>query len=70
MNDDRTFVEGYIEGWKSVMGAGVAISRVPSHAIPIGKRPYQEGLVRGMQDAQEKCNIQMSRVKGGGGLAV
>ena len=54
MNDNRTFAEGYIEGWKAVMGEGAAISGIPSHAIPAGKTPYQAGLVRGMEDAQEK----------------
>ena len=61
MNDDRTFVEGYIEGWKAVMGAGVAISGIPSHAIPTGKKPYQEGLVRGMEDAQQKKALSIGR---------
>ena len=66
MNDDRTFVEGYIEGWKSVLGAGVGIKGIPSHAIPAGKRPYQEGLVRGTEDAHGEKGIKHQLIGRGG----
>lgn len=53
--DDRTFKEGFLEGYKSVMGNNAAIPAIPAEpATPAGKTRYQVGLLKGMELGQKR----------------
>ncbi len=49
-----TFADGFIAGWKSVMGAGAAIPGIPLHATPVGTTPYLHGIAKGVEAAQKR----------------
>jgi hypothetical protein len=42
-----TFSDGYLGGWKSVYGQGVAVPAIPPCALPNGKTEYQHGYDKG-----------------------
>ena len=54
MTDQPSFRDGYIEGWKTVLGIDAAPPLIPSFFVPGGKTPRQVGLVRGMEDAKKR----------------
>jgi hypothetical protein len=55
MNDKGTFKDGFIEGYKTIMGNNAAIPAIPATpAIPAGKTPYQVGLLRGMEAGNKR----------------
>jgi hypothetical protein len=48
--DNRTFEQGYADGYRSVHpGAPIAI---PPHAVPAGKTPYEWGYEVGVRAAK------------------
>jgi hypothetical protein len=49
-----TFADGFINGWKSIMGAVAAIPGIPAHAIPAGTTPYLHGIAKGVAAAMER----------------
>jgi hypothetical protein len=51
--DEKTFTDGYIDGWQSIMGKG-SVPAVPAHAVPAGKTPYEAGYDRGREVATER----------------
>lgn len=53
MNENKSFRDGYIEGWKSIMGNGAAIPAIPAHSIPAGKTPFQAGIAKGVEAAMK-----------------
>jgi hypothetical protein len=61
MNDksepDKTFTDGYIEGWQSIRPGEVPA--IPAHSIPAGKTPYQHGL-----DLGEEAAIEFNQGRG------
>jgi hypothetical protein len=40
----KSFAEGYIDGWRSVMGTDAAIPNIPPFAVPGNKTSYQHGF--------------------------
>jgi hypothetical protein len=58
---DRTFADGYVDGWNSVMGKGTMLPGIPMHSIPMGKTPYQHGFDRGIADATKRKAENESR---------
>lgn len=54
MKDRRTFKEGFLEGWKLVRGKNAIEPILPIEPItPIGKTPYEVGLLLGMERAKQ-----------------
>jgi hypothetical protein len=51
MSNDGTFAEGYIVGWKSVLGHGAGNPSIPSFSVPSGKTQYQHGIDMGVKAA-------------------
>jgi hypothetical protein len=39
----KSFAEGYIDGWRSVMGTDAEIPPIPQFAVPANKTTYQHG---------------------------
>ena len=56
MIDQPSFRDGYIEGWRSILGEDAATPLIPSFFVPSGKTPRQVGLVRGVEDAKKRPN--------------
>ena len=53
MTTDGTYQEGYIQGYKAVAGNNVVVPVAPVPPVtPVGKTPYQMGLLAGMEAAQ------------------
>lgn len=46
----KTFEEGYIEGWHSVRPG--SNPDIPAYAVPAGKTPYEYGFELGRRRAQ------------------
>lgn len=46
---DKTFSDGYTEGWQETYGSNLLPS-IPSHAIPSGKTAYEHGLDLGRKE--------------------
>jgi hypothetical protein len=42
-----SFIDGYLDGWRSVFGQGAALPGIPSYAIPVGKTEYEHGYDEG-----------------------
>ncbi|WP_188079933.1 hypothetical protein [Neorhizobium sp. P12A] len=53
MSQQKTFSEGFIDGYRSVKGAGAALPGIPAHAIPAGKTEYQHGYDEGKRKAAD-----------------
>lgn len=51
MADNKTFADGFREGYRSVMGNGAALPGIPGYAIPAGKTAYQHGIAKGVEAA-------------------
>ena len=52
MNDQRTFRDGFIEGYKSVKGNNVVVPVVPIAPVtPVGKSAFQMGIAAGIEAA-------------------
>ena len=52
---DGTFRDGYLEGWKAVLGNNAPTPGVPGKpGTPAGKTEYQFGLERGIEDAKKR----------------
>jgi hypothetical protein len=49
-----TFADGFIAGWKSIMGAGAPIPRIPSFSVPSGTTAYLHGVAKGVEAAQKR----------------
>ncbi len=55
MNDNGSFQDGYLEGYRAILGNGCATPTIPNTpSIPVGKTEYQVGLLRGIQDAKKR----------------
>lgn len=53
-HDDQTWEEGYIDGYRSVLGPG-AMFTAPFLPLPsLGKTPYDAGYERGKEDATKR----------------
>ena len=50
----RTFKQGYIDGWRSVLGQGAPLPTIPAFAVPAGKTEYQHGFEQGRAVAAGK----------------
>lgn len=50
----KTFEDGYLDGWRSVLGDGAALPGIPAYAIPAGKTEYQHGYDEGRKEAQSR----------------
>jgi hypothetical protein len=46
-NENKSFEEGYIDGWRSILGEGAPLPSIPSYAIPAGKTEYEHGYEQG-----------------------
>ena len=40
----KSFAEGYIDGWRSVMGTDAVVPGIPQFAVPGNKSAYQHGF--------------------------
>lgn len=49
-----TFADGFIAGWKSVMGEGAAAPGIPLYAVPAGTTAYLHGVAKGVEAAQRR----------------
>jgi len=49
---EKSFEEGYITGWKSIMGQNAMEPGIPGYAVPIGKTEYEHGVSEGEKDAR------------------
>jgi len=54
MAKQGTFTDGFIEGWRSVLGQGAALPGIPSYAIPTGKAEYEHGYDEGRKAAADR----------------
>jgi hypothetical protein len=57
MQDGRTFADGFIAGWHSVIGAGAPMPAIPSAPVS-DKPPYLHGISMGV-GAALKAKAQM-----------
>jgi hypothetical protein len=46
-DERKSFAEGYIDGWKSILGEGAPLPPIPAYALPIGKTEYEHGYEQG-----------------------
>ena len=54
MTDSRTFKDGFLEGWTLIRGKNAIKPVIPIQPItPIGKTPYEVGLLLGMERAKQ-----------------
>jgi hypothetical protein len=57
MRDDRTYRDGYVEGWKAIMG-GIAVPPISAttatYAATGGRTPFQEGIRRAVEEALKR----------------
>ncbi len=51
---DKTFTDGFIAGWKSVMGASANIPLIPPHSVPAGTTAYGHGIAKGVEAANQR----------------
>jgi hypothetical protein len=49
---DGTFEDGYLNGWRSVLGEGAPLPSIPSYAIRAGKTEYRHGYDEGRAAAE------------------
>jgi hypothetical protein len=43
----KTFVDGYIAGWRSILGQSATPTYIPDYELPPGKPPYEQGYEQG-----------------------
>jgi hypothetical protein len=53
MADNRSFADGYINGWQSVMGRAT-VPAIPAYAVPAGMTEFEAGYQRGVEAATER----------------
>ena len=51
MRDNRTFQDGYAEGYAAIMGGSVAVPFCSEYVPTNGRTPFQEGIKWGVEDA-------------------
>lgn len=54
MRGRGTFSDGFIAGWRSIMGPGAPIPGVPPHSIPAWTTAYLHGITKGIEAAQKR----------------
>lgn len=45
----ESFPQGFVEGWRFVMGLNAEPPRIPHAELIEGKTPYQSGLAKGVE---------------------
>jgi hypothetical protein len=58
MNENKTFADGYADGWRAERGSGAPIPSIPSFSVPAGKTPYHHGLSEGTKAAQRANELE------------
>jgi hypothetical protein len=46
-DENKSFAEGYTDGWKSILGEGAPLPPIPAYALPVGKTEYEHGYEQG-----------------------
>jgi len=54
MSNRTIFADGFIVGWRSIMGLDVPIPDIPSDPPPIGTTAYLHGITEGIAAAQRR----------------
>jgi hypothetical protein len=54
MADNRSFREGFVEGWKAIRGGSAAVPASATYGASGGRTPFQEGIRRGVLKALER----------------
>jgi hypothetical protein len=54
MSDDRTFRDGFVEGWKAMRGGNAAPPASANFGGTMGRTPFQEGIRRAVLKALER----------------
>lgn len=49
MPEVQSFPQGFVEGWRFVMGPNAEPPQIPHTELIEGKTPYQSGLAKGVE---------------------
>lgn len=49
MPEVQSFPQGFVEGWRFVMGLNAEPPHIPDAELIEGKTPYQSGLAKGVE---------------------
>lgn len=61
----QSFPQGFVEGWRFVMGLNAEPPLVPDTELIEGKTPYQSGLAKGVEvgiNAKQHAGAPVGRV--------
>jgi hypothetical protein len=58
MADERTFRDGFVEGWRAMMGGSASVPSSAAYGGTKGRTAFQEGIRRAVLKALERQGIK------------